>query len=230
MTMKQQTIPIPVPIADKPIVTARVGKNADIFVDILRLYAPEGSVIADVTFGRGWFWGKVPGGKYTILASDKSYERIHNPQEEMFPYCYRFVIDMERLPYRDESLDAIVIDPPYGKTGGANDGFGVVASYELSTVKSMVEVVKGYRMAASEAGRCLKAGGIAIVKGQDAIESGLPWWMHSRIRTEFEYYEFTMVDMFILVQEHTPIMRHKYQYHARKNHSFFLIFKRDKRQ
>jgi hypothetical protein len=52
--------------------------------------------------------------------------------------------------------------------------------------------------------------------------------MHSRIRTEFEYYEFTMVDMFILVQEHTPIMRHKYQYHARKNHSFFLIFKRDK--
>jgi hypothetical protein len=175
MLIRKQAVLTPVPIIDKPIVTARVGKNADIFVDILRLYVPEGSTIADVTFGRGWFWGKVPGGKYTILASDKSYERIHNPQEEMFHYANRLVANMGNLPYRDESLDAMVIDPPYAKTGGENEGFGVVTAYELTTVKGMAEIVKDYRMAASEAGRCLKSGGIAIVKGQDAIESGRPW-------------------------------------------------------
>jgi hypothetical protein len=35
------------------ITTAKVGTNADLFPDILRLYVPEGSVVADVTLRTG---------------------------------------------------------------------------------------------------------------------------------------------------------------------------------
>jgi hypothetical protein len=39
---------------------------------------------------------------------------------------------------------------------------------------------------------------------------------------------FKKEDLFVLVQDHQPTMRHKpeQQKHARRNHSYFLVFRR----
>ena len=53
-----------------PITTAQIGTNADLVPDILSLYIPEGSVVADVTFGKGVFWRNVDTSKYVLKPSD----------------------------------------------------------------------------------------------------------------------------------------------------------------
>lgn len=211
---------MPVPITDKPIVTARVGKNADIFVDILRLYVPEGSVIADVTYNRGAFWRKVDRSKYHVLASDV--DRVKND----------IVADMGWLPYRTHSLDAIVIDPPYGHGTSPNmNRQGLEKQYGLAGALGGPRFIRQlYRNASYEAQRTLSPGGIAIVKCQDMVDSSEQHWMSDLVKNDFEAMGFDLEDRFVLVRESTPMMRHDYQVHARKNHSYFLIFKKPSRR
>src|SRR5579863_3193915 len=48
--------------------SAYVGSNAEVFPHILSLHVPEGSVIADVTYGVGAFWRQAPLDHYHLLA------------------------------------------------------------------------------------------------------------------------------------------------------------------
>ena len=50
--------------------SARVGQNEELFPHILDLHVPQGSVVADVTYGKGIFWKRVPVGAYRLLATD----------------------------------------------------------------------------------------------------------------------------------------------------------------
>jgi hypothetical protein len=52
------------------VLSAAMSGNAEIFPSILALHVPKGAVIADVTWGKGVFWQKVPPDDYTLLASD----------------------------------------------------------------------------------------------------------------------------------------------------------------
>ena len=78
------------------VVSAYVGNNAEIFPNVLRLHVPEGSKIADVTYGKGVFWRKIRKEKYDFHPSDIADGT-----------------DCRNLPYEDESFDCIVFDPPY---------------------------------------------------------------------------------------------------------------------
>lgn len=57
---------------------------------ILTLYVPPGSVIADVTYGKGAFWKDVDLSTYRFLPSDLSQG-----------------IDFRHLPYRDREIDCL---------------------------------------------------------------------------------------------------------------------------
>ena len=78
------------------VVSARVGSNAEIFPSIVSLHVPEGSKVADVTWGKGVFWQRVPVGLYEVLPSDIATG-----------------VDCRKLPYEDQSIDCVVLDPPY---------------------------------------------------------------------------------------------------------------------
>ena len=78
------------------IVSAYVAGNEEVFPHVLKLHVPEGATVADVTWGKGVFWKRVPDGAYNILATD-----------------LRTGVDCRELPYDDESIDAVVLDPPY---------------------------------------------------------------------------------------------------------------------
>jgi hypothetical protein len=82
-----------------------------------------------------------------------------------------------------------------------------------------------YFSAGQEAFRVLKKGGVLIVKCQDEVSAGKQWLTHVEIINEYEAYGFYTKDLFVVVRNNRPVIsRLKKQVHARKNHSYFLIF------
>ena len=98
------------------VLSAHVGNNADVFPQILKLHVPIGSRIADVTYGKGSFWRQVRATDYTLHMSDIADGT-----------------DCRELPYDDNALDCVVLDPPIWKdsTGGMTQRKRAVAPTRL---------------------------------------------------------------------------------------------------
>lgn len=192
-----------------PILTATTGTNADLFPNILQMYVKEGSVVADVTYGKGVFWRNVDTSKYVLKASDL---------QDGIDFC--------KLPYESQSLDALILDPPY-MHGGATIKESINDCYKNQNT-SHESVVRLYAGGILEASRVLKKKGRIIVKTQDEIESGKQRHTHIEIINILEMFGFRVLDTFVLVQPTVPTMREKYQLSARKNHSYAIVaeFKR----
>lgn len=190
--------------------------NDAIFPQILQLYALEGATVADVTFGKGIFWKKVDRTKYNLLASDLSDG-----------------IDARKLPYADKSIDMVVFDPPYMHTPGegAHHNHQNYEQYyknnaaNSSGAKYHEAVLELYFDAAKEAQRVLRDDGIYVVKCQDEVCANQQRLTHVEIINELEKRGFVTEDLFVVMRRNKPGMsRVKKQVHARKNHSYFVVF------
>lgn len=199
------------------ILSAGIGNNAEIFPSILSLYVPKGSKVADVTFGRGVFWRKVPAGLYELLATD-----------------IKQGIDSQKLPYANDSLDCVVFDPPYMHTPGgtAHDGHQNFEQYyknngdNRTKLKYHEAVLDLYFKSAAESWRVLKKGGIYIVKCQDEVCACRQRLTHVEIINHLAE-TFLAEDIFVLIRNGKPgVSRMIRQLHARKNHSYFLVFRK----
>jgi len=209
----------------KVIHSAAVGGNAEIFPQLLKLHVPRGAVIADVTYGKGVFWRNVNLNDYELRATD-----------------IQGGVDATDLPYRDDSLDALVLDPPYMEGlfrknathmagGGSHAAFrehysdGKATKPRDGAPKWHDAVLDLYFRAGIEAKRCLKIGGIFIVKCQDEVSANRQRLTHVELINTFEAHDFYCKDLFEVVRTNKPGMsRVKKQVHARKNHSYFLVF------
>jgi len=205
------------------VMSAHISGNAEVFAQILDLHVPEGAKIADVTYGKGVFWKNV----------DKSCYGI-------FPTDIATGIDCRNLPYEDESFDAIVIDPPYmegllrnsknhkagtGSHATFRDYYSNGDEESHGNSKWHGAVTDLYYKAGEEAVRILKSNGIAIVKCQDEVSANRQWLTHVEIINYYEKIGFYTKDLFVVVrQNRAAISRLKKQVHARKNHSYFLVF------
>lgn len=205
--------------------SAFVSGNAEVFPQILDLHVPDGAKIADVTFGTGVFWKNVDLTRYQLLATDLADG-----------------VDCRALPYEDESLDAWVCDPPYmegllrnnveHKAGaGTHAAFreyysnGNEANHEPDAPKWHAAVSDLYYKAGHEAARVLKPKGVAIVKCQDEVSANRQWLTHVEIINYYEKLGFYCKDLFVVVRQNKAVIaRLKKQVHARKNHSYFLVF------
>lgn len=203
-------------------VSAHVARNADVFPQILDLHVPAGSLIADVTWGKGVFWQQVPKDRYKVNASD-----------------LQSGIDCRSLPYADSSHDCVVLDPPYmeGLFRRSQDhlaGAGNFAAFRnhYSNGKETSEgpkyhaaVLDLYFRAGREAHRILRDKGILIVKCQDEVSANQQCLTHVEIINEYKEIGFYAKDLFVLVRTNRPsISRMLRQEHARKNHSYFIVF------
>ena len=191
--------------------------NDDVFPRIMELYVAPRSVVADVTFGKGVFWRNVPAGKYELLPTD-----IQNGT------------DCRELPYGDGEIDCVVLDPPYMHSPGGtahtshqafehhyrNNGTG-----NRTNKKYHEAVLALYEDAGSEAHRVLRKRGILIVKCQDEVCSNRQRFTHVEIMQAYERIGFIAEDLFVVVRKNRPgVSRAVKQVHARKNHSYFLVF------
>lgn len=210
------------------IMSAYMDGNENIFPQILELHVPKGSKIADVTWGKGVFWKKVPKDLYEVLASDIA-----------------MGIDCRKLPYNNESLDCVVLDPPYmegfyRKNNEHKAGSGTHSAFAEAysngnetnedtsnngTKKWHAAVTDMYFKAGKEAKRVLRKKGVLIVKCQDEVSAGKQWMTHVEIINEYESQGFYTKDLFVVIRNNKPsVSRLIKQVHARKNHSYFIVF------
>jgi hypothetical protein len=204
------------------ICSAHVGINENVFPLVLELHVPPGSVVADVTHGTGIFWKKVPGDKYKLLATD-----------------IKTGVDCRKLPYDDGSIGCVVLDPPYmeglfRKSTSHLAGAGTYGAFrdtysngEGTTAgpKYHAAVLDLYFRAGREAYRVLRDSGVLIVKCQDEVSTNTQRLTHIEIINEYASIGFYAKDLFVVVRPNRPaVSRIKKQEHARKNHSYFLVF------
>lgn len=202
--------------------SAYLGGNAEVFPKILALHVPEGSIVADVTFGQGVFWRNIPNGKYTVKATD-----------------LKTGVDFRKLPYLDKSIDCLVLDPPYmegllRRNTNHLSGVGTYKSFRNAYSdgnggeggpKWHKAVLDLYFKAAKEAYRVLRDKGIFIVKCQDEVSAGKQNLTHVELINEYALMGFNAKDLFVVVRlNNASVSRLKKQVHARKNHSYFLVF------
>ena len=199
------------------VLSAYAEGNDVVFPKILDLYVKPGSVIADVTYGEGVFWKGVPQGRYDLRATD-----------------IKTGIDCRDLPYRDSEIDCVVLDPPYMHSPGgsahqthqafekyyANNGSGGQTKRKYHDA-----VLDLYFEAGAEAHRVLRERGVFIVKCQDEVCANRQRFTHVEIMNAYEEIGFVAEDLFVIVRKNRPgVSRMVKQVHARKNHSYFLVF------
>ena len=143
------------------VLSAYLDGNESVFPRILDLYVRPGSVVADVTYGKGVFWRNVEPGDYDLRATDLLEG-----------------VDCRDLPYRDGEIDCVVLDPPYMHSPGGTahsthrpfeDHYRNNESGNQTASKYHEAVLDLYRDAGREAYRVLRERGVFIVKCQDEI-------------------------------------------------------------
>lgn len=216
--------------------SAYQSTNAEIFPKILALHVPPGAKVADVTYGKGVFWSNVPLGLYDVVGTD-----------------IEVGVDCRDLPYENASFDCVVLDPPYmegllraepSTRAGAGTHEAFRNAYERSTHRVTVApvspaqpspkwhaaVIDLYVKAGAEAYRVLREEGALIVKCQDEVSANKQWLTHIEIVNEYARMGFYAKDLFVLMRKNKPgLSRVKQQKHARKNHSYFLVFVKRRR-
>jgi hypothetical protein len=200
--------------------SAYQATNDEVFPHILKLYVAQGSLVADVTYGKGVFWKNVPAGSYDLRATD-----------------LRDGVDCRKLPYGDTTMDCVVFDPPYMHTPGGtahqnHQNFEVYYynnGTENGTKKYHEAVLDLYFKGAREAYRALRPEGIYIVKCQDEVCANQQRLTHVEIINELATMGFVVEDLFVVLRMNKPgVSRLLRQVHARKNHSYFLVFRKAK--
>ena len=198
------------------VLSAHTSNNDLVFPRILDLYVQPGNIIADVTYGKGVFWRRVPPDRYSVLPSD-----------------IQTGTDCRALPYPDQSIDCVVLDPPYMHSpgGSAHAGHSPFESYYRNNQASgqrgkYHEAVIGlYEDAGAEAYRVLRVWGVLIVKCQDEVCANRQRFTHVEIMQAYGAMGFVAEDLFVVVRSNRPgVSAAKQQIHARKNHSYFLVF------
>jgi hypothetical protein len=204
---------------NKLIFSAHFGNNADQFPQILSLYVPKGSKVADVTYGKGVFWKNVKRENYKLHTTDLSKG-----------------VDCRSLPYTDGSMDCVVLDPPYMHTPGGTahsnhqnyEGYYRNNGTNNGTGEKYHEAVLSlYFKAGKEAKRVLRDSGIFIVKCADEVCANKQRLTHVELINEYSSNGFMVEDLFVLFRSNKPgVSRMLKQIHARKNHSYFIVLRK----
>lgn len=191
--------------------------NDRVFPLVLGLYVEPGSLVADVTYGKGVFWRRIPESRYRLRATD-----------------LRDGVDCRDLPYPDEGIDCVVLDPPYMHSPGGTAHTGhrpFEAHYRNNGTgnrtgsKYHEAVLDLYREAGREAWRVLRERGVLIVKCQDEVCANRQRFTHVEIMTMYAEIGYVAEDLFVVMRNNKPgVSRAIRQVHARKNHSYFLVF------
>ncbi len=197
--------------------SAALDGNDRVFPRILQLYVAPGSIVADVTHGKGVFWRRVPKGLFRLRASD-----------------IQDGIDCRQLPYTDGEIDCVVLDPPYMHSPGGTAHTGHAAfedhyrnngSGNRTDGKYHEAVIALYKAAGQEAYRGQRERGVLIVKCQDEVCSNRQRFTHVEIMLSYCDMGFVAEDLFVVMRNNRPgVSRAVRQVHARKNHSYFLVF------
>lgn len=220
--------------------TIRRGKTSQCVQDIFTIHFPNAHDVLDVTYGKGRFWDWDH--QLAVTGCDI------DPQSPAVTHC-----DYRELPFDPQQFDVLCFDPPFIFTPGINriigtkrfflgaesrkadfdgaDGNGArqvkyeAASHELTKPKNPADLLDHTRQVIVQARTIARQG--LIIKGQDLIVNKADWWSYNTMRVAVDEGIGLPADMLI---QHSPAHRMadprwKNQYHFRRAHCLYLIWK-----
>lgn len=203
-------------VQPQPVVSIVNGNNADLIREVSRLYIPAGSVVRDVTWGKGAFWKGIDTATISLQGSDIDPNIAKGGVLQA---------DFRSLPDADASCDVLVLDPPYIHNPGRHMTDSRYNNKATTGGQSHADIRQLYRDGMQEAWRVLRPGGRLLVKGKDEIASGKQQWSQTELLCDAITLGFTGKDAFVLVpKSRTSMNRWTKQLHARKVHSFLWVF------
>jgi hypothetical protein len=193
------------------------GGNAELVANAARLYIPDGATVADVTYGKGAFWARTDRRRFTLLPSDI---------DPSFGGA-GIQADCRDLPYASDSIDVVVLDPPYIAYPGRQHLTNHRYNNHGTTPRLYHDgVIQLYADAMAEGRRVLRTPGYLWVKCKDEVSHDRQNWSHIQIYEHAVKLGFHARDLFVVVAVNpaTTMGTWKRQLHARKTHSFMWIF------
>jgi len=132
--------------------------------------------------------------------------------------------DATKLPLKDNSLDNIILDPPFlfGIHGKTENYY---SSKTHTIFRDFDELMECYKGIISEAYRVLKLNGILIFKCQDYTDSSTTM-THCHTYLWATNNHFYAKDLVILVKPNKIYNGNTTQRHFRKIHTYFWIFQK----
>jgi tRNA G10 N-methylase Trm11 len=129
------------------------------------------------------------------------------------------------------TIGSMMFDPPF-LAGGSNKATGEATGIirkRFSGYRTMEELWPWYSHCLDEFHRVLKHKGWLVFKCQDTVNDHKQFWSQHFIQKEAEKRGFYQKDLFILVAKNRMVSpNQRVQQHARKFHSYFLVFRKDK--
>ena len=193
-----------------PVLSVVTGDNSDLIARVARLYARQEHRIADLTWGKGVFWRKLP--HLSVTGSDL----VTVPER---PYDFR------STPYADQSFDIVVLDPPYIHSPGRHITDRRYQNAATTAGMRHDDIRRLYAEGMREAMRICRPGGQVWVKCKDQVQAAVQRWAHTEILVDAQALGLYARDLFLLVPtSRTPSGRWERQFHARKVHSYLWVF------
>jgi hypothetical protein len=175
----------------------------------------------DCTYSKGVFWKNIP------QPTNKS---------DLCPQ-HKDVIkaNSEELPFPDNSMKSIMYDPPFVISGQSyktnKEGSSIIAK-RFEGYKNFEELKSNYKNTLKELYRVCEDGGLVVFKTQDTVSGGKNHLTHFTVIQMALELGFHPKDLFILLSKGRLTAfngtKWKKQYHARKYHSYFLVFEKTK--
>ncbi|MCM1530316.1 MAG: class I SAM-dependent methyltransferase [Alistipes sp.] len=195
--------------------------QGEIIRNILKLHVPEGKIDCDPTFSTGAFYRNT-GIDAPALRFDISPQRSDVVKA-----------DARKLPLADNSISCIMLDSPFLATKGKSlkNSNGNIINRRFGVYPDEKSLHRCYSDMLAEAYRVLKPDGILVFKCQDKVSSGKQYMSHVYIMNEAVMIGFYPKDLFILLAKSRLVAAwQRNQKHARKFHSYFLVFQKNNRR
>lgn len=138
--------------------------------------------------------------------------------------------DCRNLPLADGIVHSLIFDPPFVMNGESEkpkaEKTGKIGQ-RFTSFKNYAELQALYEPAIKEFYRVLASKGLFVIKCQDSVTSGKNYHTSHDVITWAEQTGFIWKDTLILERRKVMIdQRQQIQRHARKVHSYFIVFRK----
>jgi len=196
--------------------TCVVGTNADLIAAAARIYLKQGDHVLDTTFGKGCYWKHIDLTQIYLVTND-----LEAPAD--------FHFDFRQMDIADATFNISVLDPPY-----LHDGKTVMVRHQYNNhihtgSLNHEGIIRMYEAGVRECCRVTKPEGYIWIKCQDEIQSGQQNWSLQQIELVGNKLGLHKEDVFVLYNG-SPHIQHHPQLHARRNHSYLIIFKKSNKR
>lgn len=187
--------------------------QAEILTGIVRLFS-RGGIDLDCTYNKGNFY------RHTTFQP-----RICT---DLCPRVKGVIpADTRALPFKDKAFRCVVFDPPFF-AHSRQVPTSIMAKKYGAPFRTPGALLEMYCASLLELHRVLKVDGILIFKCQDAVYGRTQYITHADVLRSGEEAGFRAIDLFIFIKKTAPMAwNHRdRQIHARKLHSYFIVFRK----